>query len=126
MPADTLDHTTLTQLVAANAIRTAHVVGQPGGWVVAVAFGSAERFLAAQRSRKLRVFRKLETVMAYLKGVGLPRFQVDASGYEAETTRTSYKRPDRADALRRAHAAAELLRKAEGGGTACRDYASDK
>jgi len=37
-----------------------------------------ERALAAQRSHQVRIFRKLETLVEYLKGVGIPRFDVDA------------------------------------------------
>ncbi len=103
----TIDHGTLSRLVEAGAIRSAHVIGQAGGWALAVRYGAVERFLAAQRSGKLRLFRKLETVMAYLKELGLSRFEVDSSGYDAEEAKTHYKRPDRAEALKRAHEAAE-------------------
>ena len=34
------------------------------------------------RCNGLQLFRKLETVMAYLKGLGIHRFDVDASGYD--------------------------------------------
>ena len=78
-----------------------------GGWALSVKYGMAERFLAAQRSGKLRLFRKLETVMAYLKTLGINRFEVDASGYDAAEAKSHYKRPDRAEALKRAHEAVE-------------------
>jgi hypothetical protein len=74
---------------------------------LSVKYGVAERFLSAQRSGKLRLFRKLETVMAYLKELGINRFGVDAGGYDAAEAKTRHKRPDRAKALKRAHAAAE-------------------
>lgn len=107
MTTETIDHGTLSRLVEADAIRAAHVIGQAGGWALSVQFGMAERFLAAQRSGKLRLFRKLETIMAYLKELGIHRFDVDSSGYDAEQAKTHYKRPDRAEALKRAHEAAE-------------------
>ena len=107
MTTETIDHGTLSRLVEAGAIRAAHVIGQAGGWALSVKYGMAERFLAAQRSGKLRLFRKLETVMAYLKGLGIHRFDVDASGYDAAEATAHYKRPDRAEALKRAHEAAE-------------------
>lgn len=107
MTTETIDHGTLARLVEAGAISAAHVIGQAGGWALSVQYGMAERFLAAQRSGKLRLFRKLETVMAYLKELGIHRFDVDASGYDAAEAKTHYKRPDRAEALKRAHEAAE-------------------
>ena len=102
---ETIDHTTLSRLVEAGAVRGAHIVGQSGGWAVLVKFGLSERPLAAQRSRQVRLFRKFETLVAYLKGVGIARFDVDATSYDA-TTLTAARRPDRADALKRAHEAA--------------------
>jgi hypothetical protein len=105
MTSDTIDHTTLSRLVEAGAVRGAHVVGQPGGWSVLVRYGMAERALAAQRSGHVRVFRRMETLVSYLKEIGIQRFDVDAAGYEAEGEKTR-SRPDRAEALRRAHEAA--------------------
>jgi len=107
MNTQTIDHLTLSRLVEAGAVRAAHVIGQAGGWALSIKYGVAERFLAAQRSGKLRLFRKLETVMLYLKGIGISSFEVDASGYDAEVAKTHHKRPDRAEALRQAHQAAE-------------------
>lgn len=102
---ETIDHTTLSRLVEAGAVRGAHIVGQSGGWAVLVKYGMSERPLAAQRSRQVRLFRKFETLVAYLKGVGIARFEVDATSYDAVTL-TSARRPDRAEALKRAHEAA--------------------
>lgn len=100
-----IDHTTLSRMVEAGAVRGAHVVGQNGGWAVVVRYGMHERPLAAQRSRQVRIFRKLETLVAYLRGVGLSQFDVDAANFEQEST-TRAKRPDRAAALKNAHEAA--------------------
>ena len=65
-PMETITHPTLVQLVAAGAVRVVVAVGQPGGWTLLVRYGLAERALAAQRSKQLRVFRKLDTLQAYL------------------------------------------------------------
>lgn len=105
MTTDTIDHTTLTKLAEAGVVRSAHVVGQAGGWGVLVKYGMTERALAAQRSHQVRIFRRLETLVEYLKGIGIPRFDVDAVGYTPEGAST-YKRPDRAEAMRKAHEAA--------------------
>ena len=107
MNTKTIDHNTLTRLVEGGAIRAAHVIGQAGGWALSVKYGVTDTFLAAQRSGKLRLFRKLETVMLYLKGLGISNFDVDASAYDIEEAKTQHKRPDRADSLKRVHEAAE-------------------
>jgi hypothetical protein len=105
MTTETIDHTTLTQLAQAGIVRSAHVVGQDGGWGILVKYGMTERALAAQRSRQVRIFRKLETLVEYLKGVGIPRFDVDAVNYDPHSAAIA-KRPDRAAAMKDAHAAA--------------------
>ncbi len=101
----TIDHNTLTHLVQAKAVRGAHVIGQPGGWGVVVKDGMAERALTATRSRQVRVFKKLETLVGYLKGIGISRFDVDAANFDSATVAT-YTRPDASAALKRAHDAA--------------------
>lgn len=103
--ADTIDHGTLSRLVEAGAVRGAHIVGQHGGWAVMVRYGLIERPLAAQRSRQVRLFRKFETLVTYLKGIGISKFDVDASCYDADVVHAT-RRPDRAEALKRAHEAA--------------------
>lgn len=102
---ETIDHTTLARLVEAGAVRGAHVVGQPGGWAVMVKYGMQERPLATQRSRQVRVFRRLETLVSYLKDMGLSRFDVDAANYDQDSA-TVAKRPNGAEALKKAHEAA--------------------
>jgi len=81
IPMETITHPTLVQLVAAGAVRVVVAVGQPGGWTLLVRYGLAERTLAAQRSKQLRVFRKLDTLVLYLQQVGVSRFEVDAAGF---------------------------------------------
>jgi hypothetical protein len=105
MTVETIDHTTLSRLVEAGAVRGAHVIGQQGGWALIVKYGMTERPLAAQRSRQVRMFRKLETLVSYLKDVGIGRFDVDAINYGPDSP-ASQKRPDRSAALKHAHAAA--------------------
>lgn len=101
MATDTIDHSTLSRLVEAGAVRGAHVIGQAGGWGVLIKYGMVERPLAAMRSREIRKFKKLETLVAYLKGIGISRFDVDAADYDPETV-SHYKRPDRAEAMKKA------------------------
>jgi len=100
----TIDHNTLSHLVAIGAINAAHVIGQAGGWVLSVKYGVSETFLSAQRSGKLRLFRKLETIMLYLKKLGISNFVVNSFAYDAKT---EHKRPDRSASLKRLHQSAE-------------------
>lgn len=105
MAMEPIDHGTLAQLVEAGAVRGAHVIGQPGGWSLRVQYGTAERTLTAQRSRQARVFRRMETLVSYLKDVGIEHFDVNAADYESDGGQ-AHARPDRAEALRHAHEAA--------------------
>lgn len=106
MNAETIDHTTLTRLAEAGAVSSAHIIGQKGGWGILVKYGMTECALAAQRSHQVRIFRKFETLVSYLKGVGIVHFNVDAVNYDAASLKTSRKRPDRAEAMKSAHEAA--------------------
>jgi len=106
MSTETIDHTTLSRLVEAGSVRSAHVIGQAGGWGILVKYGMTERALAAQRSHQVRIWRKLETLVGYLKGVGIARFDVDAANYDADSLKTTRTRPDQAAAMKKAHEAA--------------------
>ena len=101
---ETIDHGTLFRLVEAGAVSGVHIVGQRGGWAVMVRYGTHERPLAAQRSRQVRLFRRFETMVSYLKDVGIGQFDVDAATFDPQATKRI--RPDRSDALKRAHEAA--------------------
>lgn len=103
MAPKTVDHGTLARLVEAGAVLAAHVVGQPDGWSLRVKCGADERTLTTQRSRQTRVFRRMETLVSYLKDVGIEYFDVNATDYDGEKT---FTRPDRAEAMRRTHEAA--------------------
>jgi hypothetical protein len=104
MSAETIDHNTLARLVEAGAVRGAHVIGQVGGWAILIKYGMLERALATTRSKKIRTFKKLETLVAYLKAIGISRFDVDAAQYDPATVQT-YTRPDRVEAMRQAQEA---------------------
>lgn len=106
MNTQTIDHTTLSRLAEAGSVRSAHIIGQTGGWGVLVKYGMSERALAAQRSQQVRVFRKFETLVTYLKGIGIARFEVDAVNYDAASLKLTRTRPDSAEAMTKAHEAA--------------------
>ncbi|WP_175744493.1 hypothetical protein [Burkholderia multivorans] len=103
MATETIDQKTLTQLVEAGAVRAAHVVGHGNGWALAARYGLTERFLSAKRG-DVRVFRRLETLVSFLRDMGISRFDVDAAGYDPQAVER-VTRPDRSAALKEAHAA---------------------
>ena len=99
---DSIDHVALARLVEAGAIRGANVVGQPGGWGVVIKYGMVERPLVA-RSGRLRVFKRFETLVAYLKDIGVFKYSVDASNYDPDTAKKNLVRPDASVRLRKLH-----------------------
>ena len=99
-----IDHTTLVRLVEAGAVRATSVIGQAAGWGVIVKYGKAERPLASKRGH-LRLFRRLETVVSYLKDMGIARFEVDLGSFDANALRATRGRPDTAAAMKRGHQA---------------------
>ena len=106
--ADTIDHVTLEHLVEAGAVRGASIVGQPGGWGVVIQYGMTERALAAKRGA-VRIFRKFETLVGYLKGIGIASYQVDASQFDPVALKTGRTRTDAAERMKSAHAAAAYV-----------------
>ena len=106
MNTETINHTTLSRLAEAGTVRSTHIIGQAGGWGILVKYGMTERTLAAQRSHQVRIFRKFETLVSYLKSVGIVRFEVDAVNYDAASLKRTRTRPDSSDAMRKAHEAA--------------------
>lgn len=104
MPVATIDHLTLARLVEAGAVSATQIVCNPGGWGVVVRYGATESSLAASRSKEVRLFKRLETLVAYLKQLGISRFEVDAAGFDSAAVK-SYSRPDTSATLKQAHAA---------------------
>jgi len=105
MATETIDHATLSRLAEAGLVRSAHAIGTAGGWGIVVKYGETERSLAAQRSQQLRIFKKLETLVDYLKNMGIARFEVDAVNHDARSG-ALHRRPDRSAAMKAAHEAA--------------------
>lgn len=103
MTARTIDHAALGKLVEAGSVTTAQVVGTKGGWSIIIDFGAGEQPLVSQRSPDARVFKRMDTLVSYLAGVGISHFEVDASNHERAS---GIGRPDRAAALRQTHQAA--------------------
>lgn len=102
---DTIDQNTLARLVEAGAVRGASIIGQPGGWGVVIQYGMTERALAAKRGA-VRNFARFETLVGYLKKIGIAKYQVDATQYDPATVKEERFREDAAERMRHAHEAA--------------------
>jgi hypothetical protein len=100
-----IDHSALVRLVENGSVSGTIIVAKPGGWSVEIRQGSRKCALTAQRSGQVRLFKRLETLVTYLQGLGISQFNVDASGYDPLQLKT-YARPDRSEALKQAHEAA--------------------
>lgn len=85
MAPDLITSNTLKELVAANAVQSASVVGGHGGYVVRVRFGVLERLLAARSNKgefSVRKFATLDAVDNFLRlRVHLTRYEVDSAGF---------------------------------------------
>lgn len=109
---ETIDHVTLQRLIEAGAVRGADVIGQPEGWSVVIKYGMTERALAVRRGA-IRVFRHLETLVNYLREIGISQFTVNAANYDpAARSRTA--RPDAAERMKRALASVDHAGTKEG------------
>lgn len=99
-----IDSRAVRNLVQAQAIRSATVVGQGGAWAVCVRYGTQERAIASTRG-SLRTWRRLDSATAFIREeLDLSHFQVDASSHDPDAT--GHTRPDQAERLRRQREAA--------------------
>lgn len=99
--ADTIDHASLALLAQAGAVRAAAVIGHGGGWGVIVKCGNTERALAARRGA-VRTFRKFETLVCYLKQIGISQYHVNAADFDPQAIKASRARPDASERMRSA------------------------
>jgi len=102
---DTIDHLTLSRLAEANAVSGANIIGQPGGWGVVIKYGMTERALAAKRG-SVRIFRKFETLVGYLKELGVVKYQVDATGFDPVALKFTRSNEGAGARMKAAHEAA--------------------
>ena len=106
MNAETIDHRTLSHLLEAGAIRTATAVGLGNRWALVVHYGSVEKTLQSVNSHQIRTWSKLDSLVKYLRKLGIQKFDTDATNFDPDQPSTR-KRPDKSEALKRAHAAVE-------------------
>ena len=99
--AETIDHTTLARLVEAGAVRGADVIGHGGGWGIVIKYGRTQRALATRRG-DVRTFRKFETLVSYLKELGISQYSVNATDFDPQALKTSRVRPDASERMRSA------------------------
>ncbi len=101
-----IDTAQARDMVLANSIRGAAIIGAAGGWSVLLKLGKTEKTLGTQRTNKPRLWISLDRCVNYLKQeLGLARFDLlDATEYRAALA-GERKRSDASSRLRRAHAA---------------------
>jgi len=103
---ETIDGKSVRGLIEGRAIKSALVLGQPGGYAVVIRYGTQARAVAAQRSRRMRLWRNLNTAAAYVQSeLGVERFEVDMRALDISAEDRS--RPDAAERQRQLREAAE-------------------
>lgn len=93
MANETIDEITLTQLASSGEVRSARAVGQGCGWNIQFMHGFDERTLVTKPCGDARIFDNLETLVAYLNGVGIRRFDVDAENFASSARPTQSEQP---------------------------------
>lgn len=85
------------ELVQATGDMQATAVGTTGGFTLLFRVGESEKTLVGSRGG-VRIFASLDTAGSLVRELGVPRFEVDMTQYQAGRLRGP--RPDRAEALR--------------------------
>ena len=106
--AELINPNNLKELIAAQAINGADVVGEKGGFVVLLKVGMTERVLAARDKTgqiKRRLFSSLDAVDKYLrKNLHIVTYQVTSEYFEPAQTQPRYLK--NAERLKEVHEAA--------------------
>ena len=111
MTTQTIDTAMAKRMVETAAIRGASIIGQPGGWAVMLKLGTQERPLGVQRSDKPRMWRSLDTCMAYLKDeLHIARIDTLDATHHTSATVPGVSRPDSAKRMREAFEASAHTR----------------
>lgn len=71
-----LNNAALRLLTESGSVKSLRVAGVDDGWILKVKSGSSEHTLASN-ARPVRVFKKLDTLVMYLKKIGITRFDID-------------------------------------------------
>lgn len=75
----------------------ATVAGRERGFALVVHLGATDKVLSTSRGA-VRLFASLDTASAFVKDLGIERFEVDMTDHQPGRLRSA--RPDRAEALR--------------------------
>jgi hypothetical protein len=95
------------RMVEASAIRGASIIGVPGGWSVMLKLGLTEKPLGSQRGDKPRLWRSLDTCMAYLrKDLHIVRVDLLDGSNHSEVDVNRSTRTDASERMKKAHEAA--------------------
>ena len=100
---DNINHNALKHLIEANSVKIATATADGDTWILTVVAGETKKTVMAKNSGKARIWRKLETLTKYLKGLGLDHFIIDATNFDP--SQKSLQRPDSAAILKRTHLA---------------------
>jgi len=109
MKKNQINHNALMHLVEADAVSLFTIIADEDTWSLKVQVGDTEKIVMAKNSGKPRVWRKLDTLAKYLKGLGVTTFNTDISNYDP--TKKSLRRPDSASTLKQAHQSHQTLQK---------------
>lgn len=93
-----IKETLLRELIRAPVAVQATIRGTERGFLIEIRFGGEDKTLETARGGA-RLFASLDTAASFVNDIGLPRFEVDMSGYLPGRLRKA--RPDRAEALKR-------------------------
>jgi hypothetical protein len=93
MNANTVKIAVLRELVASGSVRSAAIVGLPGGYAVKVRYGTSDRALAASTG-DVRVFMTIDAAAKTLRTLGVVKSELDLSGYSPSSL-LSKQRPER-------------------------------
>lgn len=104
---NTIDTAIAKHMVEANAIRSATIIGQPGGWSVMLTVGMTEKALCAQRTGKPRLWKSLDRCVDYLKTeLHIARFDMLDATNHSDVPMTGSTKNSAAERMRNAHQAA--------------------
>jgi len=106
----TIDTATARRMAEAGTIRGVSIVGNPGGWCVIIKTGALEKPLGSTKADRPRMWRSLDTLVAYLrKEFSILRIDSLDGTHHSDTDITRPTRPDASLRMKRAHAAAVAI-----------------
>lgn len=80
---DKITERELRILVNAGSVREVQVLAEGRDWYVAAKIGMAEQVIGSERQDR-RTWRSLDRLVAWLRGLGIARIQLDATQHGAE------------------------------------------